>query len=156
MRTLGSTFAALVLAIPLTAQQPVSPTPADTTAIVPAVAIPAAERAARDWLVLVDRAQYRASYDSAAKSFQQAISADAWEDAVARGRGPFGTFGRRATYQTPRLLHDPKGLPPGDYVVFLYLTPVTTGGTAVIETVSTEREADGAWRVDGYFVAPGA
>lgn len=44
-------------------------------------------------------------------------------------------------------------LGPGRFSVLQYLTDVAAGGRA-IETVSLARQADGSWRVVGYFVRP--
>ena len=115
-------------------------------------AVDAATAAAGRWLELVDGGRYAESWQAASPLFQQAVDAAAWEQAVVRVRAPLEPFGARhlesATYTT-----SVPGAPPRDYVVLIYAT-AAAGGLRVRETVTPRREADGEWRVAGYFVRP--
>ena len=47
--------------------------------------------------------------------------------------------------------HQLPGVPDGDYVVIVYRSSFTAAPVAT-ETVTPMRNADGRWRVAGYFV----
>jgi hypothetical protein len=127
------------------------PAPAQT-ADSAGTAVEAAQVAARSWLRLVDRARYGESWDSAAGVFRKAVSKPAWEAAVRQARTPFAALGARkllgASFQT-RL----PNAPPGEYVVLQYRAEAK-GGRTVVETVTPAKDADGTWRVSGYYVRP--
>jgi uncharacterized protein DUF4019 len=116
------------------------------------VEVAAAQTAARAWLTLVDETRYAASWDSAAAVFRSAVTKADWERAVLQARGPFEPFGVRKLLGA-NLTRSLPGAPPGQYVVLQYETEVSNDRT-VIETVTPKKEADGAWRVSGYFVRP--
>jgi len=114
------------------------------------IAVAAAQPAAESWLLLVDQRRYGESWDSAAVLFRGAVSKVGWEKAVLQARGPFEPFGARkllsATFATTL-----PNAPPGRYVVLRYGTRVT-GNRRVVETVTPMKDADGTWRVSGYFI----
>lgn len=101
-------------------------------------------------VLLVDQRRYEESWDSAAVFFRSAVSKVDWEKAVLQARGPFEPFGARkllsATFATTL-----PNAPAGQYVVLRYGTQVA-GNRAVVETVTPMKEADGTWRVSGYFI----
>jgi len=135
-------LAAVVLVPPVRAQVP------DTAS----AAIAAAQTAARSWLALVDKGQYGVSWDSAATVFKHGVSKSAWGDAVRQARGALEPFGERnltSAGYTTTLPNAPKG----QYVVLQYETKVR-GGKTVVETVTPAKEADGVWRISGYYVRP--
>lgn len=121
---------------------------ADTTRAV----IAAAQAVAASWLALMDAKKYGESRDSAATLLKIAVSRKVWGETIAKVRRPFEPFGARellgASYQTKI-----PGVPPGQYVVLQYRTSVT-GGKSVVETVTPMRDADGDWRVSGYYLRP--
>lgn len=113
-------------------------------------AIEAGRAAAQQWVSVVDHGNYAVSWDASARLFQSAVSKVDWEKAVAAARSPFGAVEKReqlgATYaeQLP-------GSPPGQYVVLQFRAQFSAGKTAT-ETVTSMHEADGTWRVVGYYI----
>jgi hypothetical protein len=115
-------------------------------------AVSAAQAAAQAWLRLVDARRYDQSWDSAAAVFRGAVTKPAWSSAVKEGRAPFEPLGERsllgATYSTQL-----PNVPPGEYVVIQYRTKAGNG-KIVVETITPTKDADGRWRVAGYYVRP--
>src|SRR5262247_1601406 len=111
---------------------------------------PAAERAALDWLALTDRGEAVASWEAAASPFRRAVSAQQWEQSLAAAREPLGAVVSRRI-ETVRAATELPGAPDGEYVVFQFSTTFEhkRAGT---ETVTPMRDADGHWRVSGYFI----
>lgn len=104
-------------------------------------AVAQATAAAATWLLLVDNAEYEASWDQAAPAFQQAVSKVDWVRSVSQARAPFEAFGARRL--TSAEFHETlPNAPPGPYVILLYRTEVAQNGP-VIETVVPMRLADG-------------
>jgi hypothetical protein len=123
-------------------------------AAAPAVAQDAREtsvqRAARDWLALIDRGDYAASWKAAGAKFRLAISPERWTEAVTKVRGPLGPLVQRSSLKTTFTRSFP-GVPDGDYSLVVFRTAFEKK-TEGDETVTLEREADGEWRVVGYFI----
>ena len=115
-------------------------------------AVHLATEASQVWLKLVDDGKYDESWDTAAPSFQQAVTKPAWSQALAQARGPFEPFGER-TLLGARYFETLPNAPPGPYVVIQYRTKVS-GNREVIETVVPMRAGQALWRVSGYFVKP--
>lgn len=112
--------------------------------------IQAADTAARGWLALIDSNDFAASWQQAAALFKSSISQQQWLDALHGARTPLGKLQAR-TLQSAMPAHTLPGAPPGDYVVIQYRTRFDNRAEA-IETVTPQREADGRWRVAGYFI----
>lgn len=110
----------------------------------------AAQAAARDWLALTDRGDAQGSWDAAGKKFQAVLPATGWADSLKKARAPFGPTANRAIFKTVFQTTFP-GAPEGDYVLIDYTTNFA-GKPAAHETVTLERETDGAWRVVGYYI----
>ena len=110
----------------------------------------AAQAAARDWLALADRSDAQASWNTAGKKFQGAMTAAAWADALAKVRTPLGPVRSRTISQTGfrKTFQD---VPEGDYALIVYVTNFADKVRAQ-ETVTLERESDGKWRVLGYSI----
>ncbi|MCB1765987.1 MAG: DUF4019 domain-containing protein [Candidatus Competibacteraceae bacterium] len=110
----------------------------------------AAVAAAESWLNTVDHGQYAASWQAAAAYFRQAVTPDQWVQSLQTVRQPLGERVSRqvqsATYQTAL-----PGAPDGEYVVIQFMT-VFTHKQQTIETVTPMKDADGAWRVSGYYL----
>lgn len=113
-------------------------------------AIDEAKQAATEWLALVDAGQYKASWEQAGDSLRKSVAVAQWEQAGRAVRMPVGAFQERtlasSTYTTTL-----PGAPQGQYVVLQYTTRFADRANAV-ETVIPSREADGKWRVSGYFL----
>jgi hypothetical protein len=112
--------------------------------------IDTAKASALHWVDEVDHGQYAESWDEAAKIFRNAVNKGDWQQAITSARAPFGAIEKRelvsATYaeQLP-------GSPPGKYVVIQYRTQFA-GGKSANETVTPMKDADGNWRVAGYYI----
>jgi ABC-type molybdate transport system substrate-binding protein len=113
-------------------------------------AIEMAGKAAQSWLALVDSQQYAATWEQAAKPFQMAISKPDWETAVATARAPLGQLEQRVLISASYTEELP-GAPRGQYVVIQYKTQFSKKQAAV-ETITPVKDADGTWRVTGYFI----
>jgi hypothetical protein len=109
-----------------------------------------AQRAARDWLALTDRFDSIGSRETAGKRFKDAMTADEWSLALRRERSPLGALEQRTLLQT---LFEKSfgGLPDGDYALVSFRSAYSNRAE-VRESVTLEREADGRWRVIGYFL----
>ena len=113
-------------------------------------AIEAAKVETVAWLALTDAGQYDSSWDAASALFKAAISKEDWEKALGAARKPFGALESRevATSTFSKTL---PGAPDGEYVVFKFDSSFEHKASA-IETVTAMKEADGAWRVAGYYI----
>ena len=110
----------------------------------------AAEKAATEWLAHIDAGRYAESWTLASTTFRQAVTQEKWQEAATMARDRVGAFkSRTRTAAMPK--SNPQGAPAGEYVIFQYSAVFEKHATA-IETVSTTRDADGTWRVVGYFV----
>jgi opacity protein-like surface antigen len=109
-----------------------------------------ATAAAREWLSVVDAGQYGQSWDEAAALFKRNISKSQWERAVGDVRKQTGALKTREL-QSAQPAHQLPGVPDGDYVVIVYRSSFAEAPVAT-ETVTPMRDADGHWRVAGYYV----
>lgn len=115
-------------------------------------AVAAARPAAMAWLALMDHGKFGEAWDSAATLFRKAITRQAWNEAATKARDPFGAFGSRERL-VASFVTKPPNAPPGQYVVLQFRTRVKHG-TTVVETVTPMKDADGRWRVSGYYIRP--
>ncbi|CAN7341113.1 DUF4019 domain-containing protein [Massilia sp. LjRoot122] len=135
-------FAAAVLLSTAALIQPASAQ--DTSA-----ATQAATTAAQTWLATVDDAKYEDSWSQGAAAFRSAVTGQQWNDAMRAVRAPLGAVKSRkllAAQYTRKL----PGAPEGEYVVVQYLTEFAA--RTATETVTPMREADGSWKVSGYYI----
>lgn len=109
-----------------------------------------AQRAAIQWLTLVDEGKYGASWDETSSQFKEAITRSGWENALQTVRPPLGGFKSRklksATFTTTM-----PGYPDGEYVIIEYETRFEKKASAV-ETITPERVKNDTWRVSGYYI----
>ena len=125
-------------------------------AAMPALAAPpesreeAARKAAESWLALVDAGQYGQSWDEAAAFFKSKVPREKWEQMVASVRGDLGEFQSRE-FLAMQYTKELPGAPDGEYVVIQFRAAYAKKKSA-IETVTPMLDADGRWRVSGYFV----
>jgi hypothetical protein len=110
----------------------------------------AAQAAAESWLKLVDEGSYDASWDQAAKLFKGAITREQWKQAAAGVRGPLGKLVTRKV-KSREYTEKLPGAPDGKYVVIL-IDSVFEKKAFAVETITPMLDADGAWRVSGYFI----
>jgi Protein of unknown function (DUF4019) len=107
--------------------------------------------AARAWLESVDRAELVTSYTSAGAKFRKAISDREWQVLYDTERKPRGALVQRAVYQTAFTTKLPGMTVEGEFASLVFRTSFSNQPDAR-ETVTLEREGDGAWRVVGYFI----
>jgi hypothetical protein len=109
-----------------------------------------AAKHAETWLILVDQQKYGASWDAAAKQFQDFVDRTMWTDALGAARGPLGRllFRRLKSAESRTSL---PGAPDGKYVIIQYDTTFENKKAAV-ETITPMQEPDGSWKVTGYFI----
>ncbi len=110
----------------------------------------AAVSAADAWVKLVDAGKYGASWDEAAAFFKNAIGRAEWEKALRGVRSPLGRLVSRKVASRTSTESVP-GAPDGKYVVVQYETSFENKKRAT-ETVTPMLDADGRWRVSGYFI----
>lgn len=108
------------------------------------------QKAARDWLALSDRGDASASWSAAAKLFQNAITVERWAEGFKKVRSPLGPVAERTMLST-QFTKSFQGAPDGDYALLVFRTNFANK-TDARETVTLQREADGNWRVVGYFI----
>jgi hypothetical protein len=102
------------------------------------------------WLALTDTGQYESSWDSASALFKAAVTREDWGRSLSVVRTPIGSLDMRelATSEFSTTL---PGAPDGEYVVFQFNSSFRNKATA-LETVTAMKDADGVWRVAGYFI----
>jgi hypothetical protein len=110
----------------------------------------AVSAASRDWLAIIDKGDYAASWKAAGTKFRSAITAEKWSESVTAVRGPLGKVVQRTGQRTTFTKEFP-GVPQGDYALVNFLTAFEKR-TDTEETLTLEREADGQWHVIGYFI----
>jgi Protein of unknown function (DUF4019) len=110
----------------------------------------AAQKEARSWLELTDKGDALASWKAAGKQFQNAISADKWADSLKQVRPPLGAIVERTLLSTQFTRSFP-GARDGDYALLVFRSNFAKKIDSR-ETVTLEHEADGTWRVIGYFI----
>jgi hypothetical protein len=110
----------------------------------------AAVAAADAWLKAVDAGRYGESWDGAARIFRTVVKKDDWERSLEGVRSPLGkVLSRKVSSRT--FTNTLPGAPDGKYVVIQYATSFENKRSA-IETVTPMLDADGRWRVSGYFI----
>jgi len=110
----------------------------------------AAQSAAAAWLALVDAGNYSESWNTASSSFREHVSQSQWQTAAAGARAPFGALKSRKL-ESATFTRSPAGAPDGQYVVIRFATSFENKASA-IETVTPMMDADGTWRVSGYYI----
>ena len=101
--------------------------------------------AARQWLALVDAAQWQESYAATGQSFQSLNSLEAWQSASAKVRVPLGRAISRSLIAEQTI-----PAPPHGYQVVRFRTDFENKGGAT-EHLSLAREG-GGWKVVGYVI----
>lgn len=110
----------------------------------------AAESAALKWLAAVDDGRYEDSWADAAQLLRNAVTAEQFAHSLKIALGPLGaTKARKATASSYRT--SLPGAPDGEYVVVQFSTSFEKKQAAV-ETVTPMLDADGKWRVSGYYI----
>ena len=108
-----------------------------------------AQTAAHAWLLDVDQGDYPKSWQEAAEPFKKAVTPAQWQSTLNEVRAPFGKVVSRQPISAKYTRSLPDAM-TGEYVVIQYQTRFAN--RTAVETVTPMREADGVWRVSGYFV----
>ncbi len=142
--TLAFSLAAAVL--PAAAQQAAT----TATASLDAAGTAAANGAASGFLALLDGGKFADSWTEGAALLRGAVPQDQWSGVVGSMRKPLGEVKSRKQLSSTYTRSIP-GAPDGEYVIVQYQTEFANKAGA-IETVTPMREADGSWKVSGYFL----
>ena len=120
---------------------------ADAPAAAPstAPAESAAVAAARDWLALVDKGDWNASWEATGQSFKALNTVETWAKVSGQVRPPLGALKSRVLLSEQEV-----PAPPYGYQMIKFRTDYANKAGA-IETLSLIREG-GAWRVVGVTV----
>jgi Protein of unknown function (DUF4019) len=110
--------------------------------------VPATE-AARAWLAIVDAGRYAESWQTTAEVFREGVSQAQWVSMVTPVRGKVGNLVLRKPLSV-KFVRDLPRAPPGEYVVIQYTTRFENG--LFTETVTPMKQADGSWKVSGYYI----
>jgi Protein of unknown function (DUF4019) len=108
-----------------------------------------AQRVAREWLEKSDAGDANATYAAASARFRGTMTPEQWAKALTSARGPYGAVKARTLAASQPATAAPN-LPEGAYVILVYRTNFANRDAA--ETVTVEREPDGAWRIVGYSI----
>jgi Protein of unknown function (DUF4019) len=109
-----------------------------------------AQKAAEQWLALVDAGKYGESWDEAARMLKDTVSRKDWISTVKEKRAPLGKIVSRKLSKADSLKNIP-GLPPGEYFGLQFLSSFEKLSSAM-EVVVPTLEKDGKWRVSEYVV----
>lgn len=118
-------------------------TPAAAPSTVPAESVAVA--AAREWLALVDKRDWNASWEATGQAFKALNTVETWRRVAQQVQGPLGTVTSRALVSEETV-----PAPPYGYQMVKFRTDYANKAGA-IETLSLVREG-GAWRVVGVTV----
>ncbi len=110
-----------------------------------------AAEAALSWLKLVDNYEYGRSWEEAGKSFRESATQERWINAMNRARKPLGRAASRNLLDSKFSTEAPRA-PRGEYWIVRFETMFE--GAKAHEIISLAQDADGAWRVRGFFIRP--
>lgn len=108
---------------------------------------------ALDWVGHIDAGQYAESWTDAGARFRAMVTQDKWVAAMNQVRQPLGGVGSRELAEAT-FTHEAPRAPKGDYWIVKFATKFE--GVSANEVVILAPEADGSWRVVGYFIRPAA
>ncbi len=139
----------LLLTPALRAQQPGTPMALPTPPIATGGNV-AATSAAEVWLASVDDGQFEKSWDSAAKILRDLVTKQDWVTLAKTKRPPLGKVVSRKLGESAAAKTFP-GAPEGTYVALQYDTEFEHKKVAR-ETLTVTVDADGQWKVCGYYI----
>lgn len=113
-------------------------------------AIGDASEAADAWLAQRDAGDVQGTWEGTSSLFRQLVNVEQWKTSLGTVDLTFGRPLSRELRDTEYRESVP-GAPDGHYVVLTYDAELERKKEAV-ETVVTMLDADGEWRVGGYFV----
>jgi Protein of unknown function (DUF4019) len=109
-----------------------------------------AQKAAEQWLSLIDAGKFAESWQTAAEYFQAAVPQEQWQRSLDAVRKSLGEMVSRK-FQSAKYTRSLPGAPDGEYVVLQFETSFANKKDA-IETVTPMLDKDGRWRVSGYYI----
>jgi len=109
----------------------------------------AAQESAEAWLDLIDEERYE-SWDEAASLVKDAVTKENWGRSIGGARNPMGSVVSR-NVKSRTYAESLPGAPDGKYVVIQYDT-VFANKKSAVETITPMMDADGEWRVSGYYI----
>ena len=110
----------------------------------------AAQAAALTGLRMIDAGDYAQSWTTAAAIFRNSITETQWAARIAAVRKPLGPVKSRSI-SSAKFTATLPGAPDGEYVVLQFATSFDRKAEAT-ETVTPMKDADGQWRVSGYYI----
>lgn len=115
-----------------------------------AQSVMAATQAAEQWLAALDAGKYADCWEQSAALMRRAVAKVDLEASLRKVLQPFGKVVSRKLLSTNYTKSLP-GAPDGEYVIMQYQTDFDSKKGAV-ETITPMKDADGRWRVSGYYV----
>ena len=111
----------------------------------------AAQRAARDWLAVVDRYDAEASWKAAGERFRKMAPPALWVETIKRDREPRGALVQR-TVESTVFRNTAADLPEGGSYALVRFRSAFANVAASVEDVTLEVGPDYAWHVIGYVI----
>ncbi|MEO6603299.1 MAG: DUF4019 domain-containing protein [Polyangiaceae bacterium] len=144
--------ATAVASAPSPAPSPGATVTSSATPMPPAASpdLAGAQGAVQAWLGLVDAGKYGESFRAAATLFRSALTEEAWASSLSNARRPLGQVLTRQR-KSASLKTSLPGVPDGKYGLIQFDTAFANKASA-LETVTAMQEADGTWKVAGYFI----
>lgn len=106
--------------------------------------------ATKNWLNLLDQADYQNAWQQAATVVQQAISLEKWQAVMRETRLPLGQLKHRKIKQISPV-KDLPNLPQGEYYLVIYETELSKPVT-VQETLITQKTSENSWPILTYRI----
>ena len=108
------------------------------------------QAAARDWLNVTDKHNATASFNAAGARFREPINLEEWAEALAKARAPLGAVEQRTLVETA---FDKASEGGTEFeIAMVRFRTAFAKKIESSETLTLEHEADGTWRVIGYFI----
>jgi uncharacterized protein DUF4019 len=104
----------------------------------------------KKWLELIDAGKTGEAWDATAAYLKSTVARSEWIDGLRDIRKPFGKLVSRTPSRFART-HTMPNAPDADYAIVEYES-VFAGGKSAVEQVAFKLEADGVFRVSGYFI----
>lgn len=121
----------------------------------PSISEESAEKAALQWIEVIDQKKYAESYNVASKLFQEAVTQKKWIEALESARTPIGKVISRQVASKVIQKNIPTGATTlqGTFCIIQIESSYEKLKNAR-ETVTFELEKDGVWRASGYYIRP--
>jgi hypothetical protein len=104
-----------------------------------------------DFLQLVDARKYGEAWDASSDYMKKSVSRGEFTTQMVKTRETIGDVASRKLREA-KPETDPRGAPPGEYLLVTYDTVFASQGAPKTETLPLIKGADGKWRAVGYFI----